>query len=104
MLGVVITSFYDYSPTKNVIFMNIVMIFLLLLFRKAAKRYEEDALRAPKGVQSLLEVMFIYIRDEIAKPFLGPDYMRFFPYLMTLFFLIFSINLFCEIPFFENPN
>src|SRR5690625_6126686 len=48
--------------------------------------------------------MFIFIRDEIAKPFLGPDYMRFLPYLMTLFFLIFSINLFGQIPFLGSPN
>lgn len=104
LLGGGLTSFYDFSPTKNVIFMIAVMVFLLWVFRKAAKRYEEDALRAPKGVQSLLEVMFIFIRDEIAKPFLGPDYMRFLPYLMTLFFLIFSINLFGQIPFLGSPN
>lgn len=104
LLGGGMTSFYDFSPTKNVVFMLVVMIFLLWVFRKAARRYEEDALRAPKGVQSLLEVMFIFIRDEIAKPFLGPDYLRFLPFLMTLFFLIFSINLFGQIPFFGSPN
>lgn len=104
LLGGGITSFYDFSPTKNVVFMLVVMIFLLWVFRKAAKRYEDDALRAPKGVQSLLEVMFIFIRDEIAKPFLGPDYLRFLPFLMTLFFLIFSINLFGQVPFFGSPN
>src|SRR5699024_5648891 len=68
------------------------------------KRYEEDALRAPKGVQSILEGMFIFIGDEMARPFLGPDYLRFLLFLMTLFFLIFSINLFGQIPFIGSPN
>lgn len=104
LLGGGLTSFYDFSITKNVVMTILVMIFLFWIFRISAKRYEEDALRAPKGVQSLLEPIFIFIRDEVAKPFLGAEYLKYIPFLMTLFFLIFTLNLVGQIPFLGSSN
>lgn len=104
LLGGGLTSFYDFSITKNVVTMVLVMLLLFLLFRTAARRYQEDALQAPKGVQSVLEPIFIFIRDDVAKPFLGASYLKYLPFLMTLFFLILSLNFIGQIPFIGNPN
>lgn len=104
VLGGGLTSFYDFSITKNVVTMVIVMVLLLWIFLKAAKRYRNNPLQAPKGIQSVLEPIFIFIRDEVAKPFLGANYLKYLPFLMTLFFLILTLNFIGQIPFIGNPN
>lgn len=104
LLGGGLTSFFDFSITKNVVTMVVVMLLLLWLFIKAAKRYKSNPLQAPKGVQSVLEPIFIFIRDEVAKPFLGGSYLKYLPFLMSLFFLILTLNFIGQIPFIGNPN
>lgn len=104
VLGGGLTSFYDFSITKNVVTLIAVMALLLWVFIKAAKRYKSNPLQAPKGVQSFLEPIFIFIRDEVAKPFLGAHYQKYLPLLMSLFFLILTLNFIGQIPFLGNPN
>ncbi len=105
ILGGGITSFYDFSLTKNVLSMILVSLFLLWAFRKAAKAYENNPGRAPKGLQGLLEPIFMFIRDEVAIPFIGKDkYMKFLPLLMSIFFFILGLNLFGQIPFLGSTN
>lgn len=104
LLGGGFTSFYDFSITKNVVTMILVMLLLFWAFRKAARRYQKNPLTAPKGIQSVLEPMFMFIRDEVAKPFLGSAYLKYLPFLMSLFFLILTLNFIGQIPFLGNPN
>ncbi len=59
---------------------------------------------APRGVQSFMEPMFLFIQDEVAKPFLGKHWERFQPFLMALFFFILALNLFGQVPFFGGAN
>lgn len=47
----------------------------------------------PKGMQNLLEPIVEFVRDEIAKPFVGKEYKRFLPYLLSLFSFILVANL-----------
>lgn len=105
VLGGGITSFYDFSPTKNVVSMILVSLFLFFIFRSAAKSYKAKPNSAPKGMQSLLEPVFTFIRDEVAIPFIGKDkYTKFLPLLMSIFFFILGLNLFGQIPFFGGTN
>jgi F-type H+-transporting ATPase subunit a len=105
ILGGGITSFYDFSLTKNVLSMILVSLFLFWIFRKAANAYKQNPNRAPKGVQALLEPVFLFIRDEVAIPFIGKDkYMKFLPLLMSIFFFILGLNLFGQVPFFGSTN
>jgi len=99
ILGGGITSFYDFSITKNVLTMIITFIVLFLLFRAAVKGYKKREGQAPKGVQSFLEPIFTFIRDEVAIPFLGHKYERYLPFLMSIFFFILGLNLIGQIPF-----
>lgn len=99
-----ITSFYDFSMTKNVVSLLIVFLFLSWLFLKIAKAYKTRDGQAPSGLQSLVEPVFVFIQDEVAKPFLGKKYMKFLPLLMALFFFILGLNLFGQIPFFGGSN
>ena len=103
MLGGGITGFTDYSPTKNVVSMGLVSMFLFFLFRKAVKGYKGEP-SAPSGVQSFLEPMFQFIRDDVAIPFLGDKHEKFLPLLMTIFFFILGLNLWGQVPFLGNVN
>jgi len=87
-------SFYDISITKNVASLFISVFLLFWVFLTVAKRYKQNPLKAPKGVQSVFEPIIIFIRDEIAKPNIGDKkYEKFMPYLLSVFFFIWFNNL-----------
>ncbi len=93
----------DFSITKTVLAIFMSLIFMSWLFIHIAGMYRKRKGEAPKGIQSLLEPLIIFIRDDIAKPSIGEKrYMRYMPYLLTLFFFIFFNNLFGLIPFFPG--
>ncbi len=105
ILGGGITSFYDFSVSKNVLSMILVSLFLFFIFRRAALAYKKNPDKAPKGVQSIIEPMFLFIRDEVAIPFIGKEkYMKFLPLLMSIFFFVLGLNLYGQIPFFGGTN
>ena len=94
---------WDFSITKNVLSLFISIAFILFVFLSMAKRYSDNFARAPKGIQSVLEPLVIFIRDDIARPSLGEaNYRRFLPFLLTVFFFIFFNNLLGLIPFFPG--
>ena len=105
LLGGGITSFYDYSISKNVLSMILVALLLFFLFRKAAKAYTRNPNSAPSGLQNILETVFMFIRDEVAIPFIGEKkYMKFLPFLMSIFFFILGLNLWGQVPFLGSTN
>jgi len=104
LFGGGITPFFDFSLTKNVVSMLLVVLLLSWLMLKVARSYKSRQGLAPKGAQSLIEVVFSFIQDEVAKPFLGAHYMKYQPFLMALFFFILGLNLFGQIPFLGGSN
>ena len=105
MLGGGISSFWDFSITKNVLAMILVSFLLFWMFRSAAKKYRDNPNVAPSGMQGFLEPMFLFVRDEVAIPFIGEKkYKKFFPFLLSLFFFILGLNLFGQIPFLGSIN
>ena len=87
---------YDFSVTKNVLSMLFGVVILLWVLTSAAKKYKANI--APKGMQNALEVIIIFIRDEVARPNLGHKYKRFLPLLLTIFFFIWINNLLGLLP------
>ncbi len=104
MFGGGITSFYDFSITKNVVSMLVVFALLAWMFISIARAYKKREGQAPKGMQSLIEPVFLFIQDEVAKPFIGAKWEQYLPFLQTLFFFILGLNLFGQIPFFGGSN
>ncbi|GAB4253993.1 MAG: hypothetical protein Kow0027_19800 [Saprospiraceae bacterium] len=104
LFGGGITSFYDFSVTKNVVSMIVVFILLAWMFISVANAYKKRDGMAPKGLQSLIEPVFLFIQDEVAKPFIGNKWEQYLPFLQALFFFILGLNLFGQIPFFGNSN
>ncbi|MEO6189405.1 MAG: F0F1 ATP synthase subunit A [Saprospiraceae bacterium] len=99
-----ITSFYDFSISKNVFAMLLVIGFLSWVFLGMARRYRSAPGTAPSGAQKLIEPIIEFIRDEVAIPFLGKKYMNYMPLLLSIFFFILGLNLFGQIPFFGGAN
>jgi len=83
----------DLSITKNVFSLFILAVLLILIFRAVAKGYEKNEGRAPSGIQSFLEPVILYIRDEVVKPNIAHNHEKYLPFLLTLFFFIFIGNL-----------
>ena len=91
---------YDFSLTRNVVQMILALALLVWVMLSIAKKYKngEGVNSAPKGSQSLLEPVVIFIKDEVAKPNLGHKYQKYLPYLLTVFFFILINNLVGLIP------
>ncbi len=92
----------DLSPTRHVAFLLLAMLMLVLLLVPMGGRYKKGVGRtsAPRGLlQNMLETLVMYIRDEVAKPNLGPNYRKYLPYLLTAFFFILTANLLGLVPF-----
>lgn len=95
-----ITSFFDFSISKNVFSMLLATLLLFIVFGAVAKGYKKREGKAPKGIQSFMEPLIIFIRDEVAIPAIGPKWEKYFPFLLSLFFFVLINNLFGLIPFF----
>jgi F-type H+-transporting ATPase subunit a len=92
----------DFSITRHLMFALLAAGLLLLLFIPMARRYRRGVGRseAPRGpLQNMLEAFVIYIRDEVARPNLGPKADKYLPYLLTVFFFILLCNLLGLVPF-----
>jgi F-type H+-transporting ATPase subunit a len=94
----------DFSITKNAAQLLLSAIILVLLFTSVAKAYKNTGVHtAPKGKQSFLEPLILFVRDDIAKENIGgAKYERFVPYLLTVFFLILLNNIFGMVPIGAN--
>ena len=91
---------YDLSLTRNVVQMMLALAFLTWMMISIANSYKKGfgVTSAPKGKQNLLEVLIIFVREEVAKPNLAHKWQKYLPYLLTTFFFILINNIFGLIP------
>jgi F-type H+-transporting ATPase subunit a len=95
----------DFSITKSVLGMLLMLALVMVLFIGMAKAYEKRKGQAPKGMQNLLEPLVLFIKDEVAIPALGKKRaQKFLPFLLTSFFFIWACNLLGLIPFLGGFN
>lgn len=78
----------DLSLTKTVLASLFVVFIMLFFLIKGANRAKVSEGKAPSGVQNIVEILVLFVRDDIAKPFVGKKYKRYLPYLLTLFTFI----------------
>ena len=101
--GVEVLPQWDLSITKTILAIFINALIVILIFLSVAKAYKKRRNQAPKGLQSLLEPLILFIRDDVAKASIGEEkFERYLPYLMTLFFFILFSNLFGIFPIFPG--
>jgi F-type H+-transporting ATPase subunit a len=58
----------------------------------------------PAGVQNLAEASLDFIRESVILQTMGPDGLGYLPFLTTMFFFIFFVNIFEVIPIFQMPG
>lgn len=91
----------DFSITKTSAAIMIAVVLLIVIIMVAKNGYKKRPNQAPKGLQSLVEYLVVFVRDDIVRPMIGEKhYRKYLPYLLTLFFFIFFCNVLGLIPIF----
>lgn len=91
----------DFSITKVPAAIMIIVALLIVIVMVAKNGYKKREGQAPKGLQSLVEMLVVFVRDSIVRPMIGEEhYQKYLPYMLTLFFFIFFSNCMGLIPFF----
>jgi len=85
-------KFINLSITKNVASMLFSALLLCFLVVKTSRAYKKTK-TAPKGLQSFLEPLILFVRDDIIKSNIGPKYEKYTMFLLTVFFFILINNL-----------
>lgn len=83
----------DFSITKSVLMILITGLLMWLAFVGMAKSFKKGPIVT--GAGRFLEPIILYIRDDIAIPNIGEKkHKKYMPYLLTVFFFVWFLNLF----------
>lgn len=93
---------WDFSITKNVFEILLSATILLVIFLLMARFYRRNPRRAPGGFLGCMEVIVLFVINEVIKPCIGKGYERYTPYLLTAFFFILVNNILGLIPIFPG--
>ena len=91
----------DLSITKTVavMFINVALLLCCILFSARWYKKHQASDNAPGGFVGLVEMLVMYVVEDIIKPGIGKGYEKYVPYLLTCFFFIFTCNVMGLIPF-----
>ena len=88
-----------YAFNKTVLIYFAAAILSAAFFFAAGRR----AQLVPRGVQNVAESSLEFVRDGIILQTIGPEGMRYLPFLTAMFFFIFFANIFEVVPFIQFP-
>ena len=91
----------DLSITKTVavMFINVALLVCCILFSARWYKKHQASDNAPGGFIGFVEMLVMYVVEDIIKPGIGKGYEKYVPYLLTCFFFIFTCNVMGLIPF-----
>ncbi len=96
---------YDISITKNVLAIFFSLALMIVVFVSIARSYKKRRGHAPKGLQSFMEPIILFVRDDIAKASIGEkNYEKYLPYLLSIFFFILFNNILGIVTFFPGGS
>jgi len=87
-----------FTKPVALVFLSVILVsvFFVLSSRKAAV--------VPSKLQFAGESVYAFVRNDLARDVIGHDFMRFVPYLFTLFTFILTNNIFGIVPFLQFPT
>lgn len=88
-----VTPSFDISITKNVAALFVAILLTAGLMLWLARYHKHHPFKAPRKGLGFLELLVTFIYDGVVKSTLGDKASKFAPYLMTVFFFIFFMNL-----------
>jgi F-type H+-transporting ATPase subunit a len=92
----------DLSVTKHVLMLWIVAAIVFVLVTATVRRYVRQERLIPAGFTNALEAVVEFVRDSIAAPNMGPQWVKTWtPLLLSFFFFILAANVIGMIPFFD---
>lgn len=87
----------DVTRTVFLIFLAMVIVVALLFFGLRSKRL------VPSKFGMAIEALVVFVRDEIAVSIIGPEGVKYYPWLLALFMFILVGNLFEVTPLINFP-
>jgi F-type H+-transporting ATPase subunit a len=93
--------FGDNAFTTKPIVMVFFSVILISIFFIAASR---KAAVVPSKLQFAGESIYAFVRNDLARDVIGHEFMRFVPYLFTLFTFVLTNNLFGIVPLLQFPT
>jgi F-type H+-transporting ATPase subunit a len=87
------------AVAKPMVLCLLVMIIVVAFFWSAFAKPQ----LVPRGVQNLGEVAYMFVRDEIGRPFLGKDAEKWMRLLIPVFFFVWIGNLMSVVPIAQFP-
>ncbi len=78
-------------------------ISLLAMLIPAALFYLAKKELVPRGAQNIVELSVEFIERQVVLPAIGPDGLRYLPFLLSIFLFVFFGNIFEVIPTFQMP-
>lgn len=92
----------DMSITKHVVMMWLVAVIVFTVMKIVARSYRKSTI--PGRFASAVEMVIIFIRDDVVVPAIGEKGKRYLPYFLTLFFFILVSNFFELVPYASTPS
>ncbi len=90
---------FDISITRTVAALLFSVILILFIFITLGNAYKKRGINAPTGIQTFLEPVILFVRDDLARPSIGEKhYEKYLPFLLTIFFFIWINNMLGLIP------
>ena len=90
----------DFSPTRHLVFMIIAALLCMAIFIPLARSLtRKDPSKAPRGFANAMESLILYFRDEVVRPNIGHGADAYTPFILTVFFFIWFMNLLGLTPF-----
>ncbi len=86
--------------TKPVILVALSVILISVFFIASARK----AAIVPSKLQFAGEGIYSFVRHSLGEEVIGPEFMRFVPFLFTLFTFVLCNNIFGVIPFLQFPT
>jgi F-type H+-transporting ATPase subunit a len=87
----------DLSMTKHVFFLLLGALILFVAGMIVARSYKKNLV--PHGFANLIEMLVVFLRDEVVIPNMGTGGLKYMPYLLTTFFYILIMNLSGLVPY-----
>jgi len=92
----------DLSITINILMLMLAAVLLVVILLYAASSNRKN--KYPKGIGNLIEVMILFIKNDIVIPSMGESGVRFLPFFFTLFFFVLFANLLGLIPYLHTAT
>lgn len=86
----------DISISAKILMLIIAAVLMILVFGYATASNRKK--KHPSGLGNFIEMMMVFVRDDIVIPSMGKDGVKFLPFFFTLFFFILFVNFLGLVP------